>query len=404
MIRAGRHQRTGWHVAQLEQAVLWLVCLLPLLVPFSLNRNIYLQGLVVILSGLLGWTATTIRLRRRELRPPISFSLLLGLYVLATVVSLLVHPSLRNLFGSPLVYLGSAVLITAPGCGLALYSLPPVKVFRWLYVSFVALAAVSLAYSLPGSWVDGRLGGVFHQADFLAVSMGLGLILGVELWRRQQFRRRWLVCAQTVLAVVLLLSQTRAVIGLMPLIILTMVALSGVPIRRKLLAAGSLTLAFVVAIAAVHALLPSRLSDAGYAVDSVRYRLHLQQYGLADSRHQALIGRGAGEVSQALRCPTLRDPELQATCHQGYYFDSSHNVFLDRVLAFGWPGGLAFTALTGLGLWHGFRGRRIAFAVGGLFIALYFLTNVSSIEIETLFWIMLVGAYLPTASRASASR
>lgn len=374
------------------ETVLILYCLLPFLVPFGLTRDLYLQSCVVILSGVLGWAAVVMQRRRFHLPRPVA--VLLAIYLFACLLSLLAHPSRLNLWGSPLMLLGTPALLAMAGSGLALQTVQAGKLVSWLYTSLVGLAIASIPYSLWNDHLRGRLGGLLHQPDFLAVCLGIGLILGTELWR-QSAQRKWLIGSQLFLLFTLFLTQTRAVIVIVALVLLLMTARSGFTAKRKVFMGAAIVVTLALTLAGLKLYAPGRLTSVSYASDSISYRLNLQRFALQAVRREPVTGYGAGSVLKALPCSSLHNPALQKTCHSGYYFDSSHNVYLDRVLEFGWLGGLSFAGLMAWGLWHGLRSRGpervLAYCL--LIVAAYFFTNPSDFEIEMLSWVFLLRPY-----------
>lgn len=98
----------------------------------------------------------------------------------------------------------------------------------------------------------------------------------------------------------------------------------------------------ILIVATGSVFLPARLTNPSYAEFSVRYRLDLQSAALKASDHRPFLGYGIGNLADALNCPSLHVAPLKQTCHEGYFFSSSHNIYLDRVLAFGWLAGLCY--------------------------------------------------------------
>lgn len=373
-----------------ENNLLVLVCILPLLVPFGLSRNIDLQAMVVVLSGALAWTAVLLRQRQQKMRLNLML-LCIGLYCLACTVSWLVHASVLNAFGGALARLGSLELLSAVGIGLALAHLPRQRLVTALYASIIVLALISLPYNLLTAHHLVRIGGLLHQPDFFAVIVGVGLLLGADVWQKAPKYRPYLAAGQAYLVIVLVMTQTRAVIALLLLLTLSGLWLSGLTIKRKtLLSLVSLAL-IAMGFFSLQAVLPGRLTNGHYADQSVSYRLSLQGYAVKALPKKPPAGYGAGSLPQALPCRRLTTPALQATCHEGHYFDSSHNVYLDRLLALGWLGGLSFIGLVILALFKGSHQRNVFWYIT-LLIALYYLTNPTDLEIELLMWVALCRA------------
>jgi O-antigen ligase len=142
----------------------------------------------------------------------------------------------------------------------------------------------------------------------------------------------------------------------------------------------------------LHYVAPGRLTNAGYAEQSIHYRLSLQDYALKASGRKPFLGYGPGNLADALRCPWLPAGPLQTTCHQGYFFNSSHNIFIDRILAIGWLGGLAYLGIVILAIYRGIRSKKEVRSMGYglLLIGCYYLTNVTSLTLELLLWVLVV--------------
>lgn len=388
---------------ELSKTVLLLVSALPFLVPFTLGRNIDLQGLTVILTGALAWLAVGLRLRQESWRPKKWVTGLLVVYLVSCLLSLLTHRLFVNVIGGQLMRIGDPALVAVVGIGLAMKNIEVKRLISYLYGTCVALAVLSIAY-IPAALHDKfRLGGVFHQADFLAVFMAIGLLLGVAILQLYPKLNMLSIIGQGLLAVILLLTGTRAVIALLLLVGLVLLLRSSLLLRRKLAIVVASLLIVSAGIVITQNVLLHRLTSGSLASSSLQYRLDLQHFGLKAAEHQPFFGYGPGNLDKPLACSTLHNPALQQTCHQGFYFDSSHNVYLDRVLALGWVGGLSFTVFVGYSLLVGWRrtGYERYFWYLALLIALYYLTNPTNLEIEAIFWISSL-QLLQKTSRASA--
>ena len=377
------------------------VCSLPFLVPFSPDRNIDLQGLLLIVAGAFAGLS----LAAKPLRPiPKAILVCIGLFVLSCVLSLFVNPHKDyGLFGAPYVRLGTLGLLSCIVCALVI-----VQQFRLrqiivcLYGGICVLALVSLPYNLLKFHTAQRIGGLFAQADIMACFLGVGLLLGLYVLRQYPAWRLRLLILQLMLFSLLLLTQTRAVLVLVIGLGLAWLLTTSEPKQSKR------TIGYVFAVAlvllALLPILPQRVSSLPYASTSISYRLALQKSALGSSWHRPVLGYGPGNLADALACSKLHDGALQKTCSQHYFFNSSHNIFIDRVLAIGWLGGLSFLTLVILAITMALRKggecRIIGFAA--LLVTGYYLTNITSVTLELLFWVLLLGCLMP-ASRASAS-
>lgn len=383
----------------IESNVLLLVCILPFLVPFGLTRNIGLQGLVVTLTGLLAWFA--VWLRKPKLPAFVTGALIT--YVAFCLLSLIGRFSQVNLLGGALMRLGSLELISCVGIGLCLRQIDYTQLLRWLYISLATLGVISLPYSIHQAHHLVRIGGLLHQPDFLAVVLAVGFLLGIALWRHSSRRWRLLITlAQAYLLVTIFLTQTRAVILILFLVLLICLWQEVGISRRTAIGTVILGLVLLAGSLGMRHVTDGRLTDESFASESISYRLDLQSYGVKAALHKPILGYGAYGVTTALACSTLHADALLKTCQSHYYFDSSHNIYLDRFLELGWLGGISFVILVAGLLWYGFRrpSKVSMFAYGALVIALYYFTNVSGLEIETVFWIMLFRCLPPSKPRA----
>jgi O-antigen ligase len=360
---------------------------LPFLVLFDTSRNIDLQGLILIVAGGFAWLnlvlSSTVSKRQLASLPTLS----LGLFMVSCVLSVLVHPHLGyDLLGAPYIRLGTLGLLSCLGCGLVVSRLSPQRLITYLYIGISSCAILSIPYSLLRFHSLLRIGGLFAQADIFAVFVGCGLLLGARLLRLYPRWRYYCFASQGLLGGLLLLSQTRSVLFLLLLIYPLWRRWS---VRKWLLYAGIV----VALLISAQFLLPSRLTNVDYANQSISYRLDLQHAALDAGFKKPLFGYGPGNLADALDCRRLRAAALQKTCQQGYFFNSSHNIFLDRVLAIGWLGGLSYLVfvimMVGRGLWSSSDNHRLL-ACCALLIAGYYCTNVTSVCLELLLWVLLL--------------
>jgi O-antigen ligase len=384
----------NFHVNQqaIATACLDILCVLPFLNPFPLERSIFLQSLLVVLVGGIAWLSLIVS-GKVFYKLPRYIIWLIVMYIVWAVVSLLFNHSVINIFGSSFLRLGVLPLFACIGCGLILRSISTIRLLTWLYCSSVLLALVSL-FSMRSFNVTDRIGGIFHQADILGVWMGCGLILGLAMWKLFGNSRRWITISQILLMTTLILSQTRVIILLVCVIGLYVLLRSNLSLTRKIL---SITAAAVFACYILINIGNTRyhLTNTQDATDSIHYRYDLQSDAVDASLHRPLFGYGAGNVTSALSCPSLHSPALQQTCQDGFYFNSSHNIYLDRVLSFGLIGGFSFVLIVVCSLYYGLRSKNDErfFAYGAILIALYYLTNVTNVTLELLLWVLLLRSY-----------
>ena len=375
-----------------------LTCLLALLVPFDPVRNIDLQGLILLVIGGFAWTSVLLKTSwslKQSNRIAVG---LLSTFIIACLVSLLINPHFSyDFYGAPYLRLGTAGLIACLGSGLLFRTLPLKRLLTGLYGLITIIAVVSIPYSLIRFHALGRIAGLFAQTTTLAAFLGCGFLIGLELFRVHRPWRRYIIASQLVLIAELLVTETRAVLALVVVLSLVWILYN----RHQLLNLRRIIYLSMVGLilGSLYLLLPGRLTNESYAVDSVQYRLLLQKRAITASWQSPYWGYGLGNLADALTCERLPDKSLQATCQQGYFFNSSHNIFLDRILAIGWIGGLSYTLFAGYAIYRGLRShsnwQRLA-ACLALLIAGYYFTNVTNVELELVFWILLLSVCTPT--------
>jgi len=281
-------------------------------------------------------------------------------------------------------------ILSSIGIGLVLHKLDNKLFMVALYVSIVALALVSVPYDLLfiGSLV--RLSGPLRQPDFLAAWLGCGLLIGLFAYRWYPRYSKAILAAQGLLLVTLLLTETRAIIGLV--LLLTLVYLWIFKKAWKFII-GAVIITCVLFVPFIHT--KALHSTTHILQQDVLLRVHIQSVAIQSFKTMPFQGYGPGNIVNVLACAKLTSPDLVAVCNRHLEYTSSHNIFIDRLLEFGWLGGLTYIALTVYAITRGFRsqtesGRALSFCM--LLLGFYYLTNITSTEVELLFWVLLIAA------------
>jgi LAS superfamily LD-carboxypeptidase LdcB len=226
----------------------------------------------------------------------------------------------------------------------------------------------------------------------LAAWLGCGFLAGLAVIRWYPQPRRAMVAGQALLLACILLTQTRAVIAALAILSLVL-AWKVMRSRRAVALAGTASLLLALSFVPLFRLPGTQVNDSHYLDQSLTYRVHLESAALVLTHSMPVVGYGPGNLASILACATFQAPDLRHTCEQGFYFDSSHNIFLDRLLELGWVGGGLFLAVTLWALAKGFAARDEAAHVAAaalVLIAVYYLTNVNSIELELLQFVLIV--------------
>jgi O-antigen ligase len=201
---------------------------------------------------------------------------------------------------------------------------------------------------------------------------------------------------QLALIVLTALSGTRVVIFLLGVFIIIKAYRSLSNPKQTL---WHVCLAFLL-IGSFIVIMPARYMDSSDTAASISYRSELQTAALSASLKEPLLGYGPGNLADALNCNKLTASPLQESCDDGFFFNSSHNIFLDRVLMIGWPGGIAFMAFVLFAIFRSFtKPETRSFALAALLISMYYVTNVTSVSLELLLWVLLVACLMTVHSR-----
>lgn len=360
-----------------------LVTLLPFLVPFDAYRNVDMQGVIVLIAGFAGMAALLTGGVRVDLNK-YSRSLI-GLYCIAAVAGLAFGPhNGYSILGSPYSRMGSLGLISAVMCGIVLQQIRAAELARYMYGCISILAIVSMPYTLVRAGSLHRFSGLIAQADIFGALLGCGLLIGLYLWDKS-WHRNFVISMQAYLFILLILTGTRATLVLALLLGMAwIIHASTNRVRMLFFCSGCIVLLTL----GLHFIVPNRLTDASYASQSIGYRLALQKAGIQASAQKPVFGYGAGNLADALACSKLQASSLVKTCHDRYFFNSSHNIFIDRFLGIGVVGGLSFVLTVVLAVVTAIYVKRDVriYAYVLLFVSLYYLTNVTNVVLEVLLW------------------
>lgn len=367
-----------------------LCVFLPFLIPFGTLKNFAFQQGILAIAGVFGCLALLAKRTRPGAEFPKSFYWLIYVVIASCVVSIVVNRDLMlALLGEPNSRLGFLSLIASIVCAV-LFSLYDVRKFLiGLYTVLCAVVVLSIPYSLLVFDDASRLPGLFSQSSIFACIIGASLILGFAMYEYYPKRKFLLLSLQIILGITLLATQSRSVTLIIFVILIWLLQKR---FNRFRIAVMSLLLV-LVAGTIVQIIYPTRFTDAGYLQTSIDYRVMLQTEAAKHSHNRLLFGYGIGNIPSVLNCGSLQADQLQTSCSEGLYFNSSHNIYLDRVLEIGILGSISLILLVVLGIIRGLRSSHSRYhliALGLLLISVYYLTNVTHILLDLLFWILLV--------------
>ncbi|HEY4964067.1 MAG TPA: O-antigen ligase family protein [Candidatus Saccharimonadales bacterium] len=386
-----------------------LVCLLPFLVPFTPNNNIDLQAYILIIAGLLAAISLLIKPVNIIKLYSKSSCVLVGVVLASYLLSSLTTSHLGyNLFGAPYFRFGLLGLISVILLALLINQSAKTKLSLYLFIYLCLLNLLAIPYTLYRLQSLYRFGGFYSQADLMAMMLGLNIVFGLDLIIKAKTKMHRLLIEMICLALFLelVLTQTRTVIYLVIIIGLIWYFIQfGLKIKKQALFFGLAVIAIFISTNYLVAN-TARLTSVDYAKDSISYRLNLQQDTAGQSLKKPLTGWGPGNIADAVNCKYLNQPELKKTCAQNFFFNSSHNIYLDHILMVGFIGGLAYLIFIVFNLYKSLKTgvKNNIFWFSSLLIGAYYLTNVTNIELETLFWISILAMILTTTKAASLAK
>ena len=320
-------------------------------------------------------------------------------YLITALVLLLITIAIYsrgtiNLFGAFYSPISAISLLAIIGLALNTSFQKPEFIARAIFFVTALVAFLAFPYDI---WryhglAAGRVSGTIAQSNALAVYISAGLIIGFYWLVSGTYKNKkyLLIAVEAYMLFMTILTQTRFVIVLLGLMALTYFVMRAKKDKKVFLIALA-TLLFVVGSIFV---VNNRQINQSALENGVSYRLHLQATAFSGELIRAVQVNGTNKLLKKLECNNLNTSnDLALTCFQGYVFSSYHNQYLDRLVQFGWIFGLGYILLLACGgaIFYRERHQAIFLTLGCAFLlaALYYFSNVTTIEIEIILWILL---------------
>lgn len=361
--------------------------------PFSDHiKDAQLKLIILIVIGAYSWIRILF-FRLQKIRWGFASYLIAAFVVLLIIVGFSSSGS-KNILGIYYSQISVVPLLAIIGIAVNSSFLKPEFIARAVFASSALVAFLAFPYDMLRyhELVIGRLNGTLVQSNILAVYIGTGLIIGFYWLVNNTYKDRkyLLIAAEAYMLFMIVLTQTRFIVMLLGLMALTYFVFTAKK-DKKIVIAAVATLLFVVGSVAI---VNNRQIGPAAIDNSISYRLHLQSKALSGDSIKIIQTNGTDKLMNKLDCKNLRNSnDLSKTCNYGFVFTSYHNQFLDRTVQFGWLTGLIYTVLTVFGLVEFYRQRRnklfVALGSAFLLILLYYFTNITSIELELLLWLLL---------------
>jgi len=376
-----------------DKVALFAALALAVFMPFSNHiKDAQLKLIILIVIGAYSWVRILF-FKLKKINWGFASYLIAALVASLITIGFLSSGS-KNIAG--IYYSQISVLPLLAIIGVALNSsfLKPQFIAKAVFISSALVAFLAFPYDMLRyhELIIGRLNGTLAQSNILAVYISAGLIIGFYwlVTNTYKDKKYILVAMEAYMLFMVVLTQTRFIVILLSLMALTYFALSAKKDKKIILIAIA-TLLFMMGSVFV----ANNRQIGPKAIDnSISYRLHLQSKAFSGDSIKPIQHNGTDRLMNKLDCKNLRQSnDLSKTCDRGFIFTSYHNQFIDRTVQFGWLTGIIYIAVVALGLVEFYRQRNtgVLLALGSAFllIVLYYFTNITSIELELLLWLLL---------------
>jgi len=377
-----------------DKVALFAALALAVFMPFSDHiKDAQLKLIILIVLGAYSWVRILF-FKLKKINWGFASYLITALVVLLIMIGCLSSGS-KNISGIYFSQISVVPLLAIIGIALNSSFLKPQFIAKGVFVSSALVAFLAFPYDMLRyhEMIIGRLNGTLVQSNILAVYISAGLIIGFYwlVTNTYKDKKYILVAMEAYMLFMVVLTQTRFIVILLSLMALTYFALSAKKDKKIILIAIA-TLLFMIGSVFV----ANNRQIGPKAIDnSISYRLHLQSKAFSGDSIKPIQHNGTDRLMNKLDCKNLRQSnDLSKTCDRGFIFTSYHNQFLDRTVQFGWLFGIAYVAIivTALVAFYRQRSNKLFVALGSAcaVILFYYFTNVPSIELELLLWVLML--------------
>ncbi len=312
---------------------------------------------------------------------------LVGGFVVASSLALLVHPPLRDaLVGRPLLHPGMLSLWASVACGF--FWLQEQSKKQVLVVAYGLVCLWGLLNLLLQSSSErlGALGVQVHYASFLWL---VGIVIGWWLFGEFTARRRLILGCQIFLTCCVILSGTRLTIAL-ALLVSLIYAVFAHRNKRMLLVGAAVGLGASIALVTFTS---NRVANSSYLGESISFRKSLVVAAVSSSLPDLMLGGGVGAIETAISQNSDSSPLLAASFAEGWIFESSHNYVVDTMVERGIIATLLLLIIIVLAFRSVYQQRsRESFMGAGVLLVtvLYVLGNNINVQVELILWLAIV--------------
>lgn len=320
--------------------------------------------------------------------------------ILLLVGALMSGEAASRLLGDSNDWFGIASVLSSIAIGVVVAPVVPTKFFKYCFYISTLYAVTVVVLELPGALSGGRVQGLVGQPGLSATILGVG-ILSSYFYLQSIQRTCWHYVSVGLLCVTLLLTGARSAILPFVLGCIILAVYSTLRDRTSFFTLISgriqLILTIVICLGVLFAFVaPGRVKNIAYFGDSAEYRVQLFQYGLGRLQTMPMWGYGAGGIEE-LGPRDLPGLLAESFNDQAATIASTHNVFLDFLLEYGWFAALLFICVYILALFKGFTSHDKTYRALALvlfYVLLQGLVNPVWQESDTISWILIVALTL----------
>jgi len=369
------------------EIVLIILLLLGFETPGKLpSIDYFLQLYTIAVAGIFSWIYLLTKDRKKliyYLKNYLVIIILISLSLLA-----IFHHDRTNLIGSYLFPNSILSTLCLLGSGMLISGTNFRKRISIIY-GMISLITYYSLISFSSYYFNSRFYGNFLQPDIFAEFITVAFIAGLEIINNINNKKIKILIYlnQLFLIAILYLTKTRAVFLLAIVINLLYIVLVDMRKRKYI------QTSFLVILVGLFFLSPFRSTSPSSLSYSSTYRFHLQEVAIHHVKGSLIVGAGNDGLQNSILCGDFyKHKELLRTCEEGYYFTSTHNIFLDKIMVFGLLGSLSLIIVI---LYRIFRNsistNNYSKAAGLMLLSVffYYFTNVTSLTIEAILFALL---------------
>lgn len=327
-----------------EKIIIYALALMPFLVIVDSASILSPRILIVWILGL----SSLILLPKQKTHLLINFVSLLAIFTLAA--SLLSDQIVLYIFGASNFGLGVLTLLSVVMVSLFVSKrLEKDEACKAVVLYAAVLGLVSILFDLESVLSGQRLSGVVGNSALLGILLGIGAITSIYMHSRK-IKLKYHPVYFSVISISLLLTQTRAAI--LPLLILgvlmylrpivskpTNIQKAWKTNKKSFLGPVVFaTLLFAIGLSS------GRTFNTSYLWDSVDYRIEILEHSIETVKGMPFWGFGPGRIEDALYQSGPLPEVFQSSYDENVIIESSHNIFVDYLLSYGWLVFILFAA------------------------------------------------------------